>query len=566
MGPGGGILIQTEGAQSDVTIATGAITGGISVTMGQLTSAGRNLSVTTNGNVVGGIGLRTAGTGTVDVTTNAPVTGGISLRAGNAANTSAFTVNLNQSVAGDVSLQNSGTGTTTVRTGNITGGILTVNGGGANSSLVVDGNITRTGIADERFGSSLAEVNFGRGGTNTATFNGAIFGTFDTTATVLAPSTQFSNGLSAGLGTTSANGSATLNVNGSIAVTAIAQPGGAANVRGASLSSGGIVPVDFNLHGAVSATSISDTASTVIGIAAAQSGVSTLRLTAGGNVTATASAAGSDATGIAATAFGSTNLPNTQAYIIRANGDVTATSDGVATGISLTRGSAVNVGPDRRVGRRGSRQQGDGDRELDQRRGDRRQWRLRQRRHQRGHAVAAHRRQCDRRTARRPAATASSPSAAAPATSRSTCWPACRARASVSAHRAPPPATSSSRRAAMLPITGVTGITTSGGTTTLVNNGTITGTGGTAVQFGGTNDVLAMLPGGGTFNGNVVGNGSSILQLGGTTAAAFDLSKLGSGAQFSGFSNLAIARGHELEFCRQFRTLPEPSTSTASST
>ena len=174
VGPGGGILIQTEGAQSDVTIATGAITGGISVTMGQLTSAGRNLSVTTNGNVVGGIGLRTAGTGTVDVTTNAPVTGGISLRAGNAANTSAFTVNLNQSVAGDVSLQNSGTGTTTVRTGNITGGILTVNGGGANSSLVVDGNITRTGIADERFGSSLAEVNFGRGGTNTATFNGPV--------------------------------------------------------------------------------------------------------------------------------------------------------------------------------------------------------------------------------------------------------------------------------------------------------------------------------------------------------------------------------------------------------
>ena len=68
------------------------------------------------------------------------------------------------------------------------------------------------------------------------------------------------------------------------------------------------------------------------------------------------------------------------------------------------------------------------------------------------------------------------------------------------------------------------------------------------MQFGGTNDVLAMLPGGGTFNGNVVGNGSSILQLGGTTAANFDLSKLGSGAQFSGFSNLAVLAGSNWSF------------------
>ena len=149
--PGGGIFIQTKGAQSDVTIATGAITtdpaqngNAISVDMG----TGRNLSVTTSGAVLGDIFLRTAGIGTVDVTTNALVTGEIFVRAGNTANTNAFTVNLNQDVTGDVDLQNAGTGTTTVRTRNITGGTLAITGGGANSSLVVDGSITRAGIAD----------------------------------------------------------------------------------------------------------------------------------------------------------------------------------------------------------------------------------------------------------------------------------------------------------------------------------------------------------------------------------------------------------------------------------
>ena len=128
-----GIFIRTEGAQSDVTIATGAITtdpaqngSAISVNMGQSTATGRNLSVTTNGAIVGSIFLRTAGIGTVDLTTNALVTAGIDLRAGNTANTNAFTVNLNQDVAGNVILQNTGTGTSTVRTRSITGGTLAV--------------------------------------------------------------------------------------------------------------------------------------------------------------------------------------------------------------------------------------------------------------------------------------------------------------------------------------------------------------------------------------------------------------------------------------------------------
>ena len=104
------------------------------------------------------------------------------------------------------------------------------------------------------------------------------------------------------------------------------------------------MPVDLNLHGAVSATSISDTASTVQGILATQGGDSTLRLTADGNVTATASAAGSNATGILASATASASIPNTKTYIVRANGDVTATSDGAATGISVTRGITIFAG------------------------------------------------------------------------------------------------------------------------------------------------------------------------------------------------------------------------------
>ena len=87
----------------------------------------------------------------------------------------------------------------------------------------------------------------------------------------------------------------------------------------------------------------------------------------------------------------------------------------------------------------------------------------------------------------------------------------------------------------------MTGIVTSGGTTTLVNNGSITGTGGTAIQFGGTNDVLRMMSGS-TVNGNIVGSGTSILQLGGTTAASFDLAKL------SGFSNIASLAGSNWSF------------------
>ncbi|GKQ51256.1 hypothetical protein BRSPCE3_21110 [Bradyrhizobium sp. Ce-3] len=544
-----GIYVLTGGSQSDVTIATGAVSGdttqtggGIYVRMGQNIQNARNLSVTTNGAVVGGMYLQTGGIGTVDLTTNASVTGGIVLQANNSANTNAFTVKLNQDVSGSVSLQNYGTGTTTVRTHGITGGTLSVStgAGGTNNSLVVDGNIAKGNGPDFVYYGALASVGFSGAGTNTATFNGNISGTFDT-RTFTSPSAGGSvAGLSAGLGSTSSNGSAALNVNGSITVTGMTPSGKVANVTGASLGASGVVPVDFNLHGAVTATSISDTASNVVGISVGQYNLAAARLTVDGAVTATAIGAGSTATGISAssTSFAPTNV-NTGTMTVRANGDVTATSDGAATGVMLTRGDT----------RRAADIAGLGGIDLITK------------------------------------GTVSATSASAAAIGISGVMVNGADNSATLALRAEGDVIANGKAAGSYGIlaqrdglgdiridalagvqstgigisasrstpgnifittgtfvTGTTGIVTSGGTTTLVANGTITGTGGTAVQFGGTNDLL-QVQSGAVFNGNIVGSGTSIVQFGGTTAGSFDLSKLG-----TGFANFGVLAGSNWSF------------------
>jgi uncharacterized protein with beta-barrel porin domain len=73
------------------------------------------------------------------------------------------------------------------------------------------------------------------------------------------------------------------------------------------------------------------------------------------------------------------------------------------------------------------------------------------------------------------------------------------------------------------------------GSSSVFNSGTITGTGGTAITFGGSANTLTLAPTS-IINGNVVGSGTDIFQLGGTGTGTFDVSLLGAGVQYSGFT------------------------------
>lgn len=84
-------------------------------------------------------------------------------------------------------------------------------------------------------------------------------------------------------------------------------------------------------------------------------------------------------------------------------------------------------------------------------------------------------------------------------------------------------------------ISGVTGITTTSGSTSIANAGTITGSGGMAIQFGGSGNTLT-LTSTSVVNGLAIGTGSDTFQLGGSSAGTFDVSALGPGQQYQGFS------------------------------
>jgi uncharacterized protein with beta-barrel porin domain len=77
------------------------------------------------------------------------------------------------------------------------------------------------------------------------------------------------------------------------------------------------------------------------------------------------------------------------------------------------------------------------------------------------------------------------------------------------------------------------GLNFTAGPSTVFNAGSITGTGGVAIQFAGAGNILTLGPGS-TIVGSALGTGADTLQLGGTGAGSFDVSAIG--VQYQGFS------------------------------
>jgi hypothetical protein len=85
-------------------------------------------------------------------------------------------------------------------------------------------------------------------------------------------------------------------------------------------------------------------------------------------------------------------------------------------------------------------------------------------------------------------------------------------------------------------IGGVTGIVTTTGSTSVFNSGTISGSGGTAIQFAGNGNTLTIAPTS-VITGNAVGVGADTFQLGGTGTGSFNANLIGPAGQYRGFAS-----------------------------
>jgi len=83
-------------------------------------------------------------------------------------------------------------------------------------------------------------------------------------------------------------------------------------------------------------------------------------------------------------------------------------------------------------------------------------------------------------------------------------------------------------------ISGASGISF-GGNSDIFNAGTITGTGGTAIDFAAGSNTLTLGPSF-AINGKIIGAGTNTFQLGGTGGGTFDLGLIGAIQQYEGFS------------------------------
>jgi uncharacterized protein with beta-barrel porin domain len=87
-------------------------------------------------------------------------------------------------------------------------------------------------------------------------------------------------------------------------------------------------------------------------------------------------------------------------------------------------------------------------------------------------------------------------------------------------------------------ITSAIGVSATAGAASVFNAGTITGTGGTAVQFAGTGNTLTIAPTS-VIGGNALGTGQDLLQLGGSGTGSFNAASIGPAAQYRGFGAFA---------------------------
>ena len=87
-----------------------------------------------------------------------------------------------------------------------------------------------------------------------------------------------------------------------------------------------------------------------------------------------------------------------------------------------------------------------------------------------------------------------------------------------------------------------TGIVMTTGLANVFNSGTITGTGGTAIQFAGVDNTLTLAPTS-AIVGSVLGTGADTFQLGGIGSGSFNLSTIGVAQQYRGFSDFNVIGG-----------------------
>jgi uncharacterized protein with beta-barrel porin domain len=87
-------------------------------------------------------------------------------------------------------------------------------------------------------------------------------------------------------------------------------------------------------------------------------------------------------------------------------------------------------------------------------------------------------------------------------------------------------------------ISGTVGVRTTAGPSSVFNAGTISGSGGTAIQFAGSGNTLTIAPTS-VITGNALGTGADLFQLGGAGTGSFDAGLIGPAAQYRGFGAFA---------------------------